>query len=325
MSVGRTRQALYGAFLENSIWVLLVCTYGLFAALRPESMLTGSILADTAYSNVPLGLLSLAEALVLLSGSFDLSIGQIAGLSAAVGASAAELHVLPGWALILVPPLVGLLCGVVNAFLVCRVGLNAFLVTLGTFLAFDGLQLIINHDVVIDLPAQYTKLGETRGLAIGFFVVCLLLVHWVIQRTKWGLRFRAAGSNPGAAFLMGISPSRYQAAAFISSGFFAGLAGLVFTGYSASYSPEVADDAVFMAFAGAVLAGISLTGGKGRIINLIPGVLLLSVISTGLTVLAVDPYLRRVLFGSLVLAAIALDSFKERAKSGALSREAHGE
>ncbi len=322
MSSGKKRRVVYVALLENSIWALLLCTYCFFAVLRPESMLTLSILADTAYSNVPLGLLSLAEALVLLSGSFDLSVGQIAGLSAAVGASVSQLNVLPPWALLLVPPLVGLLCGVVNAFLVCRVGLNAFLVTLGTFLAFDGLQLIINHDVVIDLPSLYTKLGETRWLAIGFFLVCLLAVHGVIQRTKWGLRFRAAGSNPAAAFLMGISPSRYQAAAFIASGFFAGLAGLVFTGYSASYSPEVADDAVFMAFAGAVLAGISLTGGKGRIINLIPGVLLLSVISTGLTVLAVDPYVRRVLFGSLVLAAIALDSFKERVKTGALAREA---
>jgi ribose/xylose/arabinose/galactoside ABC-type transport system permease subunit len=303
------------ALLENSIWGLLLFTYLLFVALKPESMLKPSIVADTAYSNVPLGLLSLAEALVLLSGSFDLSVGQIAGLSAAVGASAAQSNTLPAWALVLVPPLIGLLCGVVNAFLVCFLGLNAFLVTLGTFLVFDGLQLIVNHDVVIDLPSLYTALGESRGLAIGFFLGCLLLTHAGMQLTKWGLRFRASGSNAPAAFLMGINPGRYQAAAFIGSGLFAGLAGLLFTGYSASYSPEIADDAVFMAFAGAVLAGISLTGGKGKIINLIPGVLLLSIIGTGLTVLAVDPYVRRVLFGALVLAAIGLDSFKERVKN----------
>lgn len=314
MASGMRRRAVLLFLLENSIWALLVCTYGLFAVLRPESMTKLSLVADTAYSNVPLGLLSLAEALVLLSGSFDLSVGQIAGLSAAVGASAAQSGVLPGWMLVMIPPCVGIVCGVVNAVLVCGVGLNAFLVTLGTFLVFDGLQLIINHDVVIELPGVYTMIGESRALSIGFFLVCLLVVHAIVQRTKWGLRFRAAGSNPAAAFLMGIAPRRYQAAAFIGSGFFAGLAGLVFTGYSASYSPEVADDAVFMAFAGAVLAGISLTGGKGRIINLIPGVLLLSVISTGLTVLAVDPYVRRVLFGTLVLAAIALDSCKERLK-----------
>ncbi|MFO0416991.1 MAG: ABC transporter permease [Pseudomonadota bacterium] len=321
MTTGRKRRAILFALLENSIWGLLLFTYLLFAALRPESMLKPSIVADTAYSNVPLGLLSLAEALVLLSGSFDLSVGQIAGLSAAVGASVSQTNSLPAWALVLVPPIVGTLCGAVNAFLVCALGLNAFLVTLGTFLVFDGLQLIVNHDVVIDLPALYTALGESRTLAIGFFLGCLILVHAIVQFTKWGLRFRAAGSNPPAAFLMGITPSRYQAASFIGSGLFSGLAGLLFTGYSASYSPEVADDAVFMAFAGAVLAGISLTGGKGRIINLIPGVLLLSVISTGLTVLAVDPYARRVLFGALVLGAIALDSFKERVKNRTLARE----
>ena len=315
MSAGTKRRATFLALLENSIWVLLLCAYSLFAVIRPESMLKLSIIADTAYSNVPLGFLSLAEAIVLLSGSFDLSVGQIAGLSAAVGASVARLGVVPPIILLIIPPLVGLICGAINALLVCGLGLNAFLVTLGTFLVFDGLQLIINHDVVIDLPSLYTKLGESRWLAIGFFIACLSATHIVAQLTKWGLRFRAAGSNPPAAFLMGIIPRRYQAAAFILSGLFSGIAGLMFTGYSASYSPEVADDAVFMAFAGAVLAGISLKGGTGRIINLIPGVLLLSVISTGLTVLAVDPYARRVLFGALVLAAIALDSFKERIKN----------
>lgn len=321
MALGQNRRRIILFLLENSVWMLLVCTYGLFAVLRPESMMKPSLIADTAYSNVPLGLLSLAEALVLLSGSFDLSIGQIAGLSAAVGATVAQAESVPTWLLVLVPPCVGAFCGLINAFLVCGIGLNAFLVTLGTFLVFDGMQLIINHDVVIDLPEAYTMLGESRALSIGFFLVCLVSVHAIMQLSKWGLRFRAAGSNPAAAFLMGIAPRRYQAAAFIGSGFFAGLAGLAFTGYSASYSPEVADDSVFMAFAGAVLAGISLTGGKGRISNLIPGVLLLSVISTGLTVLAVDPYLRRVLFGVLVLAAIAIDSCKERVKDRALVRE----
>ncbi len=217
-----------------------------------------------------------------------------------------------------VPALVGAACGCLNAFLVCGLGLNAFLVTLGTFLVFDGLELIINHDVVIDLPAAYVLIGESRWLSIGFFLACLLLAHLTISLTRWGLRFRAVGSNPAAAFLMGVTPRNYQAAAFIGSGLFAGLAGFLFTGYSASYSPEVTDDSVFIAFAGAVLAGISLTGGKERIINLIPGVLLLSVISTGLTVLAVDPYLRRALFGLLVLAAIAIDSVKERIKNRAL-------
>ena len=318
MALNNKRSVVSLFLLENSVGALLAITYLVFVVLRPASMLRFSILADTAYSNAPLGLLSLAEALVLLSGSFDLSVGQIAGLSAAVGASLARLNIVPDWLLFLVPALVGAACGCLNAFLVCGLGLNAFLVTLGTFLVFDGLQLIINHDVVIDLPAAYVLIGESRWLSIGFFLACLLLAHLTISLTKWGLRFRAVGSNPAAAFLMGVTPRNYQAAAFIGAGLFAGLAGFLFTGYSASYSPEVADDSVFMAFAGAVLAGISLTGGKGRIINLIPGVLLLSVISTGLTVLAVDPYLRRVLFGVLVLAAIALDSIKERIKNRAV-------
>lgn len=300
--------------LENIIWPTLVLVFLLFAFLHPEGMLTGRMLTDITYSSIPLGFLVLAEALVLLNGCFDLSVGQIAGLSAAVGAVVAEAGWLPEPLLPLVPICVGIACGAFNGVLVGFLNLNAFLVTLGTFIAFDGIQLLIQHTVIYELPEFYLLVGGNVWLTIGLFLLLLSVLQIVIHRSKFGVHFIAVGSTPDAAQKMGISVKKHRMLAFVLSGALSGLAGLAFTGYTTAYGPQLAEGTVFTAFAAAVLGGISLNGGRGRVMNVFGGVLLLGVISSGLTVLALSPYARRTIFGLLVIAAIFIDAARNRVR-----------
>jgi len=315
MKFGRT--TLLGA-LENIIWPILIIVYMIFIFLKPDAMLRWRMVRDIVYSAIPLGFIVLAEALVLLNGSFDLSVGQIAGLTAAVGAVAAAKGLAPPLLTPFVPIVVGALCGCVNGFLVGKIGLNAFLATLGTFLAFDGIQLLIRHTVIFEFPDIYLVPGETWFVAIIIFVLVLLILHFVLYRTKFGYHYLAVGSTPIAAGMIGLSIPLFKFYSFVLSGTLSGAAGLFYTGYTGAYGPLLAEDTVFMAFAAAVLGGISLTGGRGKIANVFGGVILLGAISSGLTVLAVSPYVRRVLFGSLVVAAIIIDSLRTRVRESVM-------
>jgi ribose/xylose/arabinose/galactoside ABC-type transport system permease subunit len=315
MKIGRA--TLLGA-LENVIWPILILVYLIFIVLKPDAMFNWRMIRDIAYSSIPLGFIVLAEALVLLNGSFDLSVGQIAGLTAAIGAVIATKGFVPAPLSPFVPIGVGLLCGCFNGFLVGKMGLNAFLATLGTFLAFDGLQLLVRHTVIFEFPAIYLIPGGTWFVSIGIFVLTLLILHFVLYRTKFGCHYLAVGSTPGAAAMLGLSIPLFKFYSFALSGTLSGAAGLFYTGYTGAYGPLIAEDTVFMAFASAVLGGISLTGGRGKIGNVFGGVILLGTISSGLTVLAVSPYVRRVLFGSLVVVAIIIDSLRTRVRESVM-------
>lgn len=302
------------AALENIIWPILIVVYVVFIFLKPGAMLSQDMVINIVYASIPLGFIVLAEALVLLNGNFDLSVGQIAGLAAAVGAVVATKGLVPPILTPLVPIGVGVLCGSLNGFLVGRMGLNAFLATLGTFLAFDGVQLLVRHTVIFEFPPFYTTLGGYYPVSIATFVLVLFILHFVLYRTKFGYHYLAVGSTPRAAGMLGLSIPRFYFYSFVFSGALSGAAGLFWTGYTGAYGPLLAEGTVFMAFAAAVLGGISLTGGRGKILNVFGGMILLGTISSGLTVLAISPYVRRTLFGSLVVVAIIIDSLRTRVR-----------
>jgi len=275
-------------------------------------MLRGGMIVSIVYSSIPLGFIVLAEAIVLLNGNFDLSVGQIAGLAAAIGGIVASSGRLPPALTITVPIGIGFLCGAINGFLVGNLKLNAFLATLGTFLAFDGAQLLIRHQVIFEFPASYLAPGGNMFISISSFIGTLLFFQFFLYNTKYGYHFVAVGSTPRAASMLGVSLRLSRFLAFVISGVLSGIAGLYYTGYTAAYGPLIAEGTVFLAFAAAVLGGISLTGGRGRIVNVFGGLILLGTISSGLTIMAISPYLRRMLFGTIVIIAILLDASRNR-------------
>jgi ribose/xylose/arabinose/galactoside ABC-type transport system permease subunit len=302
----------YLGALENIIWPIVFIVYGIFCILNADAMLSVRMIKDIAYSAIPLGFIVLAEAIVLLNGNFDLSVGQIAGLSAAVGAIFAANDLVPPAFTPFVPIIVGTLCGCVNGILVGKIGLNAFLATLGTFLVFDGIQLLTRHTVIFEFPEIYLVPGEIWYVSILIFVCALGCLHIFLYKTKYGYHYLAVGSSQKASGMLGLPITKIIFLSFVLSGLISGISGLFYTGYLGAYGPLIAEDTVFMAFAAAVLGGISLKGGRGKIINVFGGVILLGIISSGLTVLAVSPYVRRVLFGVLVVTAIIIDLMKNR-------------
>jgi len=299
--------------LENMIWPIDVVIYVFFAFLVPVGMVNWDMFVYMIFSAFPLGFIVLGEAIALLSGNFDLSLGQVAGFAGMLGALIAVQHVLPGPVTIFVPIIAGLACGLMNAFLVTKMGLNPFLATLGTSFALGGAKLLVYPvSIFSGFPDIYLNIGGDYLYSFPIFLASLGLLFLVLNKTRFGSALYATGSDAVASEMVGVPTKRVTFWAFVIAGTLAGCAGLFYAGYMKSISPLTGDDAIFPAFAAAVLGGISLKGGRGNLLNVLGGILCLSYIDYGLTMLAISPYIRRVLYGVLVVAAVLIDNVRGR-------------
>jgi ribose/xylose/arabinose/galactoside ABC-type transport system permease subunit len=299
---------------ENMIWPIDVAIYLLFSVLVPVGMLNFDLFVYMIYSSFPLGFIVLGESMVLLSGNFDLSLGEVAGFAGMAGAFVATIGVLPTALLpfsIFVPIIVGLACGLLNALLVTRAGLNPFLVTLGTSFAFQGAKLLTYPvSIFAGFPSIYLALGGNDVYAFTIFLASLVILFLVLNKTRFGSALYSTGSDAVASEMVGVSTKSVIFWAFVIGGGLAGAAGLFYTGFMKSISPLTGDTEIFPAFAGAVLGGISLKGGRGNLLNVLGGILCLSYIDFGLTMLAISPYIRIVLYGVLVVIAVFIDNLR---------------
>ncbi|MFW6138797.1 MAG: ABC transporter permease [Spirochaetota bacterium] len=307
--------------LENLVWVIFILFFLVFGILRPRAFLTLSNFRFIIFSSAALGFLVLAEAVALISGNFDLSVGQLAGFLAMLNAKlitqwVSGVH----WylAVIFIIALGGLM-GAVNGFFVGKVKLNPFLVTLATYMAFKGGTLTVSTmPIARGFPPQYLAIGgeSVIGIPIAIFVLAggLVILAFLLQSTRFGSHLYAVGSNPRSANMTGINVGNMVLYTYILGGVLVGIAALLLTGFVGSATPGLANDTLFTAFAGAVIGGISLSGGRGRLSGAVGGILLVGTIDAGLTMMYVPPEQVTIYMGALVLAAILINRAKETAR-----------
>ncbi|ELZ05990.1 ABC transporter permease [Natrialba asiatica] len=307
--------------LENMIWPILAVISLLILVTVPRVFTNAATLELMLFAAVPLGLIVLAESICLLSGHFDLSVGAIAGFSAVFTAM-----VLAEWNLVSNPVLgvlivlaVGCTIGATNGIMIAKLGMNPFLQTLAFFIIFGGGKLALTTQPISGLPDGYVAPGDSALVAIGILLASFACMVALFRYTAFGQAVYAVGSDEDAARAVGIRTDRTIIAVYTLSGFFCAIAGWMLTGYTGLVSPDIADDMVFPAFAAAIVGGISLLGGRGKLLGALGGVLLLSLIETALNVSGVDPTLIEVVNGIVLLIAILLYNTKESVRERVLS------
>lgn len=205
----------------------------------------------------------------------------------------------------------GALVGLVNGFLVVNRKLNAFVVTLAMLILLRGLDLgITNGATLYEFPAAFTYLGQARwfDIPVSIFVAVLVAVSvgGFLRYHRLGRAVYAIGGNPDAARAAGVPVEKVLWATFIIGGLLAALAGLMLSGRIASTTADQGRNLIFTVFAAATIGGISLDGGRGRIVGAMTGVLLLGVISNILTLSQVPSFWIEAVFGAVILAALIL-------------------
>ena len=312
--------------LDNMIWpILAVAVLGALVFV-PQTFTNLRSIELLLHSSVGLGFLVLAESICLISGHFDLSVGSIAGFSAMFAA----LVLSPSnWAVFASPVagvvtilLVGALIGVVNGVFISKLGINPFLQTLAFLIIFEGAKISLSSLPVSDLPSGYTAIGASAEVAVGALLLTFLVVAILMKRTPFGQSIYALGSEKESARAVGIDTDRMIIAVYGLSGLFAGVGGLMLTGYTTVVSPDTASGLVFPAFAASVIGGISLYGGRGKVSGALGGVLLLGLVQTALNLSGIGVAQIQAVNGLILLIAILLYNTRSNIRQRILSAEA---
>jgi simple sugar transport system permease protein len=273
--------------------VLLV----IVGAFENPAFFTVANLINVAQLAAPLGIVVVAETLILLTGKFDLSLQSTYGLAPMVGAwlivspagqgLGTDWNPFIGIAIVL---LIGLVVGAFNGFLVIKLGFNAFIFTLAMLILLSGIQVgIVNGRTIYHLPDEFIFLGVQNllGVPISVWVAgaIFLLSALFLRYHRVGRAIYAIGGNTEAARAAGIRLDRIRIGVFIVASLLAAVAGLITTGQVAAVTASQGQNLIFSVFAAAVIGGISLDGGRGRMVGALTGVILLALVTNILNLL----------------------------------------
>ncbi|MBP2475103.1 simple sugar transport system permease protein [Crossiella equi] len=292
----------------------------LVGALVNDRFLTADNLISVLGASAALAMVVLGETLVLLTGKFDLSLESTVGIAPAVGALLAIPAAtgigwfdspLPAWLAILAVLLVGALVGLFNGFLVVKLQLNAFIVTLAMLIILRGLLVgATEGKTLFQMPEAFFALATNTflGLPVSVWLalVAYLVAGFVLRYHRIGRALYAIGGNAQAARAAGIRVDRIAWSVFIVAGVLAAIGGLIQTGYVGAISAGQGDRMIFTVFAAAVIGGISLDGGKGTMFGALTGVLLLGVVDNLLTLAQVPSFWIQAVYGAVILGALML-------------------
>jgi len=272
------------------------------------------------------GITALAQMVVMIMGGLDISIGSMVGLcSAAAGMVMldAENTVIGAMTGILVALFAGSMGGVINGLLVTKGKIDPIIVTLGTYLSYRGVALLItgNGYAVNVRNDAFNSIGTSALLRIPTAVVILLIsigvFYFVLTKTTYGRRIYAIGGNPVASRLAGIQINRYQLSVYILCGLMAAVAAITYTARTKSGQPiSGSEDLALQAITAAILGGVSLKGGKGNIFGVVLAVLIIGTLNNGMILLSIPTFYQRVARGLLLIIAVIIQNLQFLARKG---------
>jgi rhamnose transport system permease protein len=270
---------------------------------------------DLVLANMPVLIVALGMVLVILTGQIDISVGsQFAICSVAAGVFAHWGLPMPLAAA--AACLTGAAMGAVNGALVAWVGIPSIVVTLATMVALrDGLRWVTQGAWVQDLPSDFQWFGQSQTASEVITIVCAVAltagVSWGLRNLAAGRVVYATGSDPNAARLMGINPSRVVFAVFVITGALTGFAA-VFNAVRFHQIPSNAGLGLELkVIAAAVVGGVAISGGRGTVAGTMLGLLLLGMIGPALTFLGFSAYWERAIEGAIILVAVSLDAIRD--------------
>jgi ribose transport system permease protein len=277
-----------------------------------------------------LAIVACGQALVIVAGGFDLSVGAVVALASVVTAKtmAMTASAFPGNTILIIATgvVVGLGCGVavglVNGFCVAKLKVSGFVVTLGTMSATAGVGLMITNGIpVYGMPDIFVK-GFGRAQAFGLptavhvAIIVILMMVFAQRRTLFGRYVYAIGGNVDAAVVSGVSIQRHIVGTYVVSSMLAALTGILLTAQVGSGQASFGGDRMMLqSIAAAVIGGVSLRGGVGRVEIVAISALFLTILGNALNLLHVDSRLQPVFLGLIMVAAVALEELSRRRKA----------
>lgn len=301
--------------MEHYTWLLFIVIY-LIAGIFLPTLFTSVTVLNVVVQGTTVCLLSIGMAFVMLVGEIDLSVVAVAAFAPMMGILAWEIG-FPVQVAILLVLLVGIGVGVFNGLMITKLGIPSLVQTVAMWWILAGIVLIITRGVAKSgLPGAWMLLGRVFigpvPLLVVFFLFVVVCAIVFSRRTVTGKRLYLVGGNAEACSAMGISVNRIRIIAFMISGLFAALAGYVLSARMGFVSARFAVEWLMPAIAAPVIAGVSLTGGRGNLINVVAGAYLVQLIVIIVRAGGVSGYFTEFVQGVLVFIAILVDTARRR-------------
>jgi fructose transport system permease protein len=270
------------------------------------------------------GILGCAQSVVVLTAGIDLSVGAMAVFTSVIMGHFTFRYGIPGPISILIGLAAGTAMGAMNGFLVARLKLPPFIVTLGTWqiilaanFLYSANETIRAQDIETTAPLlqlwgwRFPLGSATATLAVVLLVAIVLVMAYVLRQTAWGRHVYAVGDDPEAAGLSGVQVNRTLIQVYALGGFFCAIAGWVMIGRLGSVSPAASTGVLgnIQSITAVVIGGISLFGGRGSIVGMFFGALIVGVFELGLRLLGTDPQWTYLTVGVLIIGAVAVDQW----------------
>lgn len=297
-----------------AIVVALLLAFLIFSLLLPQTFPTGSNIRVMVEGEAVFMILAMGLLFPLRAGDFDLSIGATMNLSAMSIAALTSEHGWPWGAAVGLALSIGLIIGMINAFLVVIVGLDGFIVTLGTMTALGGLAYGVSGGTVLsDLPNGLLSFTRTTvagiPLSVIYGLVLAAVVWYVFQYTPFGRYLLFVGGNSTAARLSGVPVRRLRFSAFVICGVAAAFGGVVLVSTVGSADPSIGAEYLLPPYAAAFLGTTTISVGRFNALGAVIGLYLLAIVVTGLELLGAPSWIGDVFDGLALLMAISFARF----------------
>ncbi|AVF03104.1 MULTISPECIES: ABC transporter permease [Devosia] len=302
--------------------IVLVLSVAVFGALLGTKFFSSFALTLILQQVAIVGIVGAAQSLVILTAGIDLSVGAIMVLSSVIMGQFTFRLGLPPAVAVACGLAIGTFIGFVNGWLVARIKLPPFIVTLGMWqialasnFLYSGNETIRAQDIEASAPLlQFFGQSISVGGAVFtygviFFILLVLVLAYILRHTAWGRHVYAVGDDPEAAELSGVNTKRILISVYALSGLICAFAGWALIGRIGSVSPTSGQFSNIESITAVVIGGISLFGGRGSILGMFFGALIVGVFSLGLRLLGADAQWTYLLIGVLIIGAVAVDQW----------------
>ena len=291
--------------------ILLVISIGINLFLQPK-MFDRETVNSNMRVFLPLILLAVGQAIVLLGGGIDISVGGVVSIINTILATRVGLDGSPEkmWQFVMISLLVGALAGAINGFFIAYLRLQPIITTYATSFLYAGLALFILPNPGGGIPANIANLYRTStplGLPLAFYVIAILLLIWsYVSSTRYGKYLFAVGGKASAAYETAVPVTRVQFSIYIISGFMAALAGIAITMLSGSGNAEIGGQMTLNSITAVVIGGNAFSGGIGGVAGPIMGAMTLSLIQNIISFAHINTWWETLAKATIIVLALAV-------------------
>ncbi len=323
LSSENLKQSTFKRFWGAKEVPVLLITIGFFIIMSIASphFLTEKNILTTLVGLSAEGIVVIGMTLILAMGGIDLSVGSVMGLASMIAATMAAAGV-NIWFAALVGIIAGAGCGFANGFMIGKVKLTPFIMTLAMMSIAKGITMLATSGSALSIPSadeSFLFLGQGTIGNIPFIIIIFaalaILFYFLMKKTELFRNVFYVGSNEKAARLSGVNVMKMKFVMYTLVGLLSALAGIVSLSRFGACTPTTGEGVEMNAISAAVIGGASLSGGEGSILGAVLGIILLNVVNNGLILLNVSVYGQDLVSGAILLIAVTIDTFSHARKA----------